>query len=36
VWLVDCKVEMGAKPEAPVPDAAIEPELPELEQAPED
>jgi hypothetical protein len=36
VWLVDCKVEMGEKPEAPVPDAVTEPELPAPEQAPED
>ena len=36
VWLRDCKVQMGAEPEAPVPETGLEPELPAPEAAPED
>jgi hypothetical protein len=39
VWLTDCKVQMGAEPEAPLPETApgAEPELPAPEDAvPED
>ena len=36
VWLRDCKEQMGAEPEAPVPETGLEPELPAPEAAPED
>lgn len=36
VWLTDCKVQMGAEPEAPVPETTLEPELPAPDAAPED
>ena len=37
VWLVDCKMEMGPRPEAePEADAEAQPELPAPDSAPED
>jgi hypothetical protein len=37
VWLIDCKLQMGAEPEAPLPPAPdTEPELPSPEVTPED